>query len=55
MPRAPRLDDPGAVHHLIVRGIERTLIFEDDSDRYDFLGRLTALVAATSAALYAWA
>ncbi|MGD0918436.1 MAG: transposase, partial [Thermodesulfobacteriota bacterium] len=27
MPRQPRLDAPGALHHLMGRGIERTQIF----------------------------
>jgi hypothetical protein len=30
MPRAPRLDFPGALHHVIVRGIERRKIFRSD-------------------------
>jgi hypothetical protein len=36
MPRNARIDAPGALHHLIVRGIERKEIFQNDADR-DFL------------------
>jgi hypothetical protein len=39
MPRAPRLDYPGAVHHVIGRGIERREIFLSDHDGHDFLDR----------------
>jgi hypothetical protein len=30
MPRKARIDAPGALHHIIVRGIERGPIFSDD-------------------------
>ena len=43
MPRGPRLDAPGVLHHVMVRGIERTTIFRDDTDRTDFLARLAPL------------
>jgi len=33
MPRKARIDAPGALHHIIVRGIERRRIFSDDQDR----------------------
>jgi REP element-mobilizing transposase RayT len=55
MPRAARLDAPGVVHHIIVRGIERRDIFRDDQDRETFLGRLEKLLPATQATCYAWA
>jgi REP-associated tyrosine transposase len=55
MPRAPRLDFPGALHHVIVRGIERRKIFHGDADRRAFLSRLAALIPASGATLYAWA
>jgi putative transposase len=33
MPRKARIDGPGAVHHIIIRGIERRRIFKDDLNR----------------------
>ncbi len=33
MPRQARIDAPGALHHVIARGIERNEIFRDDADR----------------------
>jgi REP element-mobilizing transposase RayT len=55
MPRAARLDAPGAVHHVIIRGIERRNIFKDDRDREELLERLGRLLAATKTGCYAWA
>ncbi|MFN2385776.1 MAG: transposase [Thermoanaerobaculia bacterium] len=40
MPRAIRVDGPGAVHHVIARGNEQKPIFRDETDRRRFLGRL---------------
>jgi hypothetical protein len=37
MPRGPRLDAPGTLHHVIVRGIERRKIVDNDKDREDFV------------------
>jgi len=55
MSRCPRLDAPGALHHVIVRGIERRRLFRSAQDRQRFLDRLGTLVIASRAALYAWA
>jgi putative transposase len=55
MPRQPRLDAPGTLHHVIGRGIERTKIFRNRGDREDFLDRLTKLWEAKSLSVYAWA
>ena len=55
MPRGPRLDAPGSLHHVIARGIERRLLFVDDIDRQDLLRRLAALAAGTGTAVFAWA
>ncbi|MGB5407534.1 MAG: hypothetical protein WBN43_12205 [Thiogranum sp.] len=44
MPRQGRIDAPGALHHIVIRGIERKAIFEDDQDREDFLERLSRLL-----------
>jgi hypothetical protein len=40
MPRKARIDAPGALHHLIVRGIERKDVFQDNADRDFFVERL---------------
>ncbi len=55
MPRGPQLDAPGTLHHMMVRGIERAVIFRDDLDRVDFLTRLALLVGASALTVYAWA
>jgi putative transposase len=55
MPRGPRLDAPGALHHVMVRGIERRLLFHDDTDRADFVARLAEVVRRTELILLAWA
>ena len=54
MPRGPRLDAPGSLHHVMVRGIERRKIFENDKDREDFLRRLGRLVIEERATCFAW-
>ena len=55
MPRKSRIDAPGALHHIIGRGIDRGLIFRDDVDRDRFIERLGALLSETRTACYAWA
>jgi putative transposase len=55
MPRQPRLDAPGALHHIIGRGIERTQIFLDDTDRNDFVARLASLCREGYLVVHAWA
>jgi len=55
MPRKARIDAPGALHHIIVRGIERRKIFYDDDDRDNFLVRLGAVISETGTPCYAWA
>jgi REP element-mobilizing transposase RayT len=55
MPRQPRLDAPDTLHHVMVRGIERTQIFRDDQDRADFVARLAAGVEAGAWTVFAWA
>ncbi len=40
MPRKAHIDMSGALHHLIIRGIERKRIFRNDQDRNSFLDRL---------------
>ena len=55
MPRKARIDAPGALHHVIVRGIERRKIFRSDSDRHNFLTRLGILIPETQTDCFAWA
>lgn len=55
MPRQARIDAPGALHHIIARGIERSRIFRDDADRDVFLRRLGKLLHETETRCYAWA
>ena len=40
MPRGPRVDFPGAVHHVYARGIEKRPIYLDDVDRKSFIDRI---------------
>jgi putative transposase len=55
MPRGPRLDAPGTLHHAIVRGIEKGLIVRDDKDRQAFVARLGDVAGLTKTSVYAWA
>jgi predicted TIM-barrel fold metal-dependent hydrolase len=55
MPRGPRLDAPGVLHHVMARGIERQLLFRNDADRDDFVRRLAALAETEAWSVYAWA
>ncbi|MBI4774155.1 MAG: hypothetical protein HY788_08250 [Deltaproteobacteria bacterium] len=55
MPRKARMDAPGALHHIICRGIERRNMFRDDTDRIRFVERLAKLLGETATPCYAWA
>ena len=55
MPRKARIDAPGALQHIIVRGIERRKIFYDDEDRDNFLDRLGGVLTDTGTPCFAWA
>jgi REP element-mobilizing transposase RayT len=55
MPRTARIDIPGLLQHVIVRGIERRDIFLDDNDRRIFIERLSKLLAETGTDCLAWA
>jgi putative transposase len=55
MPRQARIDAPGALHHIVIRGIERQRIFADDKDREDFIKRMSDLLQETRTRCYAWA
>jgi putative transposase len=55
MPRRARLDAPGTLHHVIVRGIEKRRIVNDVADRKNFIDRLGGLSVDTKTSIYAWA
>jgi REP element-mobilizing transposase RayT len=54
MPRQSRLDAPGVLHHVIIRGIERKNFFWDSTDQQDFVDRLAVLIPETQARCYGW-
>ncbi len=54
MPRQARIDGPGAMHLIIVRGIERRRIFLDGQDRDNFIERLGDIVTETKTSCFAW-
>ncbi len=54
MPRKARIDAPGALHHIIIRGIERKPIFKGNVDRGNFVGRLDRIISETETGCYAW-
>jgi len=55
MPRGARLDAPGTLHHVIVRGIEKQVIVADDADRDTFVLRMGDAATSTRTSIYAWA
>ena len=54
MPRQPRLDTPGALHHVMGRGIDGIDIFSQKKDWVDFLNRLKSLCDSKAMSVYAW-
>ena len=54
MPRKARIDAPGALQHIIIRGIERKAIFKDSQDYQNFIERLGTILTDTSTPCYAW-
>ncbi len=55
MPRTARIDIPGLLQHVMVRGIEKRDIFLDDDDKALFVERLSTLLIATGTECLAWA
>jgi hypothetical protein len=55
MPRHARLDAPGTLHQVMVRGWERRASFRDDTDRAAFVARLASLAEQGALTIYAWA
>ena len=54
MPRKARIDAPGALHHIIIRGIERRRIFSGDQDRDNFIERLGDIITETKTSCFGW-
>jgi REP element-mobilizing transposase RayT len=54
MPRKARIDAPGALHHIIIRGIERKPIFKDSQDYQNFIERLANILSESSTPCFAW-
>lgn len=54
MPRHGRIDYPGALHHVIIRGINRSAIFKNDHDREEFILRLKTGLKKTEVVCLAW-
>lgn len=54
MPRLARIDTPGLLQHIIIRGIERRNIFRNRYDYADFIERLATLIPGTQTTCYAW-
>ncbi len=55
MTRQARLDAPGTLHHVMVRGIEGRRIVDDEQDRKEFVARLGTVAIETATSVYAWA
>jgi len=55
MPRKSRIDTTGALHHIMVRGTERSKVFRSDADKDHFLERLGKILKETETCCYAWA
>lgn len=55
MTRQARIDAPGALHHIMARGIEGRKIFRNKKEFTDFLARLVRILMETKTTWYAWA
>ena len=53
-PRQACLDVPDALHHIMVRGINKYAIFKDDQDKVRFLDRLSQNISEGNCFIYAW-
>jgi REP element-mobilizing transposase RayT len=54
MARRIRLDAPGAIHHVMVRGLDGMQIFRDADDYHDFVGRMVRVFIAECAPCLGW-
>lgn len=55
MARSARDDYPGAIHHVMARGVNGRPIFYSTSDRADFLDRIGTVLCETTTRALAWA
>lgn len=54
MPRKARLDAPGTLHHVIIRGIEKRRIVNDKKDRENLVSRMGEIATETETKIFAW-
>ena len=54
MPRQARLDAPGTLHHVMIRGIEDKRIFRDTQDWKDLVTCLGDRSKQTATRILAW-
>ena len=54
MSRIARLDAPGVLHHVMIRGIDRRNIFRNRKYWEEFLDRLGKLLPEKRTACYGW-
>ena len=54
MPRQARLDMPGALHYIMVRGINKEVVFSDKEDKEQLLNRLGINLIDGKGFVYAW-
>ncbi len=55
MPRMPRRDAPGVIHHVTLRGVGQCDIFRDDHDRANLIDRLRLVMRECGLTLLAFA
>jgi REP-associated tyrosine transposase len=54
MPRHAGLDSAGTLPHIILRGIEKRQILDDNLDRETFVNRMGQLALETKTTIYPW-
>ena len=54
MARQARLDSPGTLHRVMIRGTEGQLLFQEKRDRLNFLSRISKVSEGTGARILAW-
>jgi REP element-mobilizing transposase RayT len=54
MRRKSRIDALGALHHIIVRGIARKKVFDENADYDFFVERLGLILIETRTQCFAW-